>query len=204
MAVRQSDPMAIDVSTQERIVLSGKTYEDYLAADEQYPHLRIEYIEGTIVMSPSPVPNHQRVLRNLFQFLDRFVSTRRLGEILWAPLDVELSPKSRIVEPDLIFIVQERIAELVGEKQITGAPDLVVEILSPRTARMDRKIKLPLYARSGVPEYWIVDLDDRAVEIYLLAGETYRVAGIFLADETITAGRFAEAQIVVEQLFEFA
>jgi Uma2 family endonuclease len=155
-------------------------------------------------MSPSPVPNHQRVLRNLFLLLDGFVSARQLGEILWAPLDVELAPQTRIVEPDLIFIAQERIGELVGEKQITGAPDLVVEILSPRTARTDRKVKLPLYARSGVSEYWIVDLDDRAVEIYLLDGETYRVGGIFFADDTITAGRFTEAQIVVDQLFEFA
>lgn len=208
MAIRRPAILATEPSTEEQIVLPGMTYQpgttyqQYLDAVEQYPNLRIEYLEGTLVMSPSPVPNHQRVLRELFKALNHFVSAHQLGELLWAPLDVELAPQSRIVEPDLIFIAQDRVAELVGAKQVTGAPDLIVEILSLATARIDRIVKLPLYARSGVAEYWIVDLEEQAVEVYLLDRETYRVAGIFLSGDTITVGCFANARIAVDQIFE--
>jgi Uma2 family endonuclease len=201
MAVRQPE-VSVNVQVSEQILLPGKTYEEYLVAVEHYSNLRVEYLGGAIIMSPSPVPLHQRISGNLFMLLNSYVKTRRLGEIFYAPLDVELSPEAHIAQPDLIFVAQDRVAELVGEKRILGAPDLLIEILSPSSARTDRMVKLPIYANFGVAEYWIVNQQEPAIEVYILDGETYRVAGLFQSGDTITAGRFAEAQIVVDQIFE--
>ncbi|NJN83207.1 MAG: Uma2 family endonuclease [Caldilineaceae bacterium] len=182
-------------------VLAGSV-ADYLQAVQDQPLARVEYMEGTIFMTPAPVPRHQLVERDLFWLLDRFVREQDLGVVLSAPLDVALEPESNIVQPDLIFIARARIIDLVGERRIEGAPDFIAEILSPSTSRIDRQIKLPLYARMGVAEYWIVDADERTLEVYLLDGESYRVAGVYLDEEIVDIGRFAEAAIAVDQIFD--
>lgn len=192
----------IDAGTTEHLLIrKGQSYRDFLLAVEEYPHFRVEFIDGEIAMAPAPVPYHQSISGNLYRLLDRYVYAQRLGRLLYAPIDVELKREVRIVEPDLLFIAQERVAELVGEKRITGAPDLIVEILSPATAHRDRHVKLPLYATSGVAEYWIVDPDSKAVEVYILDGDTYRVAGIFVENGQIDVGRFAPAAITVDAIF---
>ncbi|MEI2420491.1 Uma2 family endonuclease, partial [Arthrospira platensis SPKY2] len=86
-------------------------------------------------------------------------------------MDVALLPEARMVQPDLIFIAAERAADLIGQERIHGAPDLVVEILSPSTAHTDRHRKLPRYAEAGVPELWLMDPDHQALELYLLSEE---------------------------------
>lgn len=198
----------MDVSTVEMTTIEkqwvrkGQSYRDFLLAVEEFPQFRVEFIQGEIVMTPAPAPYHQSIAGSLYRALDRYVYARKLGRLFFAPLDVELMPQTRIVEPDILFITQERVPALVGERRITGAPDLVVEILSPATARTDRHVKLPLYAQSGVAEYWIVDPDGKAVEVYTLDGDSYRVAGIFVEGQAISAGRFAEAAIPIDEIFE--
>lgn len=193
----------IDAGTTEHLLIrTGQSYRDFLLAVEEYPQLRVEFIDGEIAMAPAPVPYHQSISGNLYRLLDRYIYAQRLGRLLYAAVDVELEPESRIVEPDLLFIAQERVTDLVGEKRITGAPDLIVEILSSATAHRDRHVKLPLYAASGVAEYWIVDPDSKAVEVYILDGDTYRVAGIFVENEQISIGRFAPAAIPINDIFE--
>lgn len=187
------------------------TYAQFEAAVEANPTLRVEFMEGEIYMTPAPVPVHQFALRNLNRILDDYVSSQQIGEILFAPLDIELDPDAQIVQPDLIFIRKERLADLVGAKRITGAPDLAVEITSPSTARTDRFVKLMLYARYGVAEYWIVDVDEHAVTVHILEGDRYRVGGVFLAEDrdgagtgdgtVINVGQFGEAEIGVERIF---
>ncbi|MBX3002273.1 MAG: Uma2 family endonuclease [Caldilineaceae bacterium] len=186
---------------EKQQVLRGKSYREFLLAVEEFPALRVEFMDGEIVMTPAPVPAHQLISGSLYRLLDRYASAQGLGRVLYAPLDVELAPRTRIVQPDLVFIPQERLADLLGEKRITGAPDLVVEILLPATMHADRHVKLPLYAGSGVAEYWIIDPDHHAVEIYILDGESYRVAGIFIAGDRISVGRFADAGMGIDAIF---
>jgi Uma2 family endonuclease len=196
-----NQPPKSATAPDRQLMLPGKGHQDYLAAVEDHASLRVEYLNGDIVMTPARSPHHQIVSTNLLLLLGHFAMQKGLGLVLPAPLDVVLSREAQIAQPDLVFISKERAPKLVTRAAISGAPDLVVEIISPSTARADRKIKLPLYARYGVAEFWLVDPEDRSVEVFTLDGETYRIAGIYLAGDTVTAGRFAEAQVAVDAIF---
>ena len=186
----------------EEVAESGTTYKDYLAAVEKYDTLRVELIDGEIYMTPAPVPFHQ-LFRPIFLVARQICAhtrSRRSDSDIAFGCGVA-NAEAEIVQPDLVFIRRERTTALIGDKRITGAPDLVVEVLSPSTAHVDRRTKLPIYARYGVTEYWIADPDDRAIEVYILDGPSYRVAGIFVADETVNVGQFAEAGIALSAVF---
>lgn len=124
---------------------------------------RHELIDGEEFMTPAPRPNHQGVVGNLFAVLKLHAKKQKLGRVFVAPTDVVLSDHD-VVEPDVLFVSSAR-ARIIGEKNIRGAPELVIEVLSPSTASWDRGAKLALYARSGVREYWLVDPAERTVEI---------------------------------------
>ena len=142
------------------------TYRDYLLLPEGD---RRELIEGDFHVVPAPSIRHQTVAANLGTLLRELVRRNRLGIILWAPTDVVLSPET-VVQPDILFVSNERRG-IITEPNVSGAPDLVVEILSPGTAERDRELKLNLYARYGVREYWIVDPEDETVEVMELGPE---------------------------------
>jgi Uma2 family endonuclease len=144
------------------------TVRDYMHLPES-EEKRYELIEGDLYMVPSPTTGHQRTAGTLFMALNGFVRSRRLGEVLAAPLDVVLSEHD-VLQPDLIFISSAR-SGIATDANIQGAPDLVVEILSPSTAGRDRTVKRARYARYGVREYWIVDPESRSIEV-LRAGES--------------------------------
>lgn len=184
-----------------QLVLNAKSHQEYVAAVEEYPALRVEYLNGDIIMTPARSPHHQIISGNLSILLGHFAKEKSLGVVLAAPLDVVLAREAQIIQPDLIFVAKARAAKLLGKAAVNGAPDLAVEILSSSTVRTDRKIKLPLYARHQVPEYWIVDPEDQSVEIYLLEGESYRVGGIFMSGDAITIGAFADARMIVDSIF---
>lgn len=137
------------------------TYADYAQLPEGAPY---QLIDGKLVMSPSPTALHQRLLRRLFRRLDHFVAQEGLGEVLFAPMDVYLSEENT-VQPDLLFIAQDR-RNIIGEQKIEGAPDLIMEILSPATAHLDLTTKKRLYEVHGVKEYWVVDPDQHTVEVF--------------------------------------
>ena len=129
---------------------------------------RYQLLEGEMILAPSPTTTHQRILGNLFRLLDAaFVATSR-GRVGLFPWDVVLSDYD-VVQPDILFISNER-ADITTEANIQGAPDLVVEILSPSTGAYDRGYKQVLYGRHGVREYWIVDPDAETVDV-LVEGE---------------------------------
>ena len=115
-------------------------------------------------MSPSPRTIHQLVSVRLSSRLHVHVETHNLGLVLEAPMDVVFS-RINVVQPDIIFIAKARL-HIVTPENIRGAPDLLVEILSPTTADIDRDIKRKLYARFGVKEYWLVNTDKQRVEVY--------------------------------------
>ena len=144
------------------------TWEDVLRMPDDGN--RYEFIGGRLYMTPAPVTRHQRVLARLWPALFRILVDSGRGEVLSAPLLVQFPGTDDRVQPDLLFISNERRA-IVGERQVTGAPDLVVEILSPSTAHRDRGIKLDLYARSGVRQYWIADPVDDVVDVWRFADE---------------------------------
>ena len=132
---------------------------------------RYEIIDGELLVTPAPIPRHQRVSRNLQTILILALQKTGQGEVFDAPIDVVLDDHT-VVEPDLLFIRTERL-HIIGEKNIQGAPDLVVEILSPSTRRTDVLIKSATYAKFGVPSYWIADPDLDRLELYRLQGPAY-------------------------------
>lgn len=141
------------------------TYHDYREIPEGPPYCQL--IEGELQMSPSPNRAHQAILRNLTFALLQHLAKNPVGEILFAPFDVYLTDLN-VYQPDLIFVSKDR-KKILTQQGAEGAPDLVVEILSPRTAHLDRVVKRDIYARTGVEELWIVDPDLKQVQVFDLA-----------------------------------
>lgn len=137
------------------------TYEDYEKLPEGAPY---QLIGGELIMTLSPVPYHQIISRRIEFELLKFVEDRKLGEVIDAPMDVYLS-ETETYQPDIIFISNERM-NIIGEKKIEAAPDLVIEILSESTAYYDLRHKKRIYESSGVKEYWIADPMEKSIEVY--------------------------------------
>src|SRR5262249_31694271 len=156
-------------------------------------------IDGELVATPAPGWQHQRALRELVLLLGSHVRDHRLGEIVFAPFGVILDQFSG-VEPDLVFIARDRSA-LISERGIEGAPDLVVEVLSPSTAARDRTVKMRRYARAGIPRYWIVDPRTRSLEAYRLGAEGYEPAGTFGPGATFEPELFPGLAIPIDLLW---
>jgi Uma2 family endonuclease len=148
------------------------TYDDLRAMPDDGK--RYELIDGVLVVTPAPSYEHQEVSGNVFAPLRNFVRTNRLGKVYDAPADIRFS-EGAIVQPDVFFVSNARRHLLRGGQTLEGAPDLIVEVLSPSTRDVDLGRKLALYAASGVPEYWTVDLVMRAVTVYALVNGRYEV-----------------------------
>ena len=163
---RASDDPARDPGTK-------LTYEDYVHFPDD--GLRHEIIDGDHYVSPAPVPRHQRVVLRIAAQLLAQVEDAGRGDVLIGPTDLLLSTTD-IVQPD-VLVVLPGAAGSVGEKNVQGAPTLVVEVLSPSTGGRDRRLKRRLYERSGVQEYWIVDPDSLRIEQRVLHEGRFRLAG---------------------------
>ena len=174
------------------------TYEDYLylpADGWQY-----EIIQGRLVMVPAPRPSHQQIVIRLGAALFDFLHRYPLGEVFPAPTDVLVPGKAEPVQPDLAFVSAERLG-LVTQRAIEGAPDLVVEILSPSTWLDDRRTKFALYAEMGVREYWIVDPDEQTVEVFSLQEGRYALVNRFGPDATLRSDLLPAFEIAVADVF---
>lgn len=125
---------------------------------------RYETIAGELFVTPAPTVRHQVVLARLYLVLGNYVERYKLGWLLFARTDVVFDPLT-LVEPDLLFVARTR-RDVLAEHEITGAPDLVIEALSPTTAKTDRGRKRALYQEHRVREYWIVDAQENRVEIW--------------------------------------
>jgi Uma2 family endonuclease len=122
-----------------------------------------------------------------------------LGEVLEAPCDVVLS-ETDVVQPDILFIRKDRLG-VIGEKFVSAAPDLLVEILSPGTKTRDRKLKFRLYARFGVREFWIVDAPERSVEVYQNVGGRFRLGERYFFRETLHSKILPKLRIPLASIF---
>ncbi|HEY3132123.1 MAG TPA: Uma2 family endonuclease [Acidobacteriota bacterium] len=172
------------------------TYDDYASLpQDRFIH---QIIDGEHFMNPSPIPYHQDISRNLQRILVEFVERNDLGKIYDAPIDVVLSD-TNVVVPDLIFISRARTS-IILEKYIAGPPDLVVEILSPGTRKLDLDLKLKLYARFRVPEYWIIDPKQKTVRLYRL-GKAAQEEKLFHEDEVLTSPSLPGLRIPLAEVF---
>jgi Uma2 family endonuclease len=170
------------------------TYADLATFPDD--HLRREIIDGDLIVTPSPVIRHQMASANLHHRLMTHAEQAG-GLALAAPMDVFLSPDN-VVEPDLLFIRPDRL-EGIGEKYVQVVPDLVVEISSPSTRRLELVGKRELYERFQVPEYWYVDLDAERVEIYVLAEGAYPPPSIKYPGEELTSGHLPGFAMPVDE-----
>ena len=157
------------------------TYEDYRTAP---PDKRYELLDGDLVMVPAPNLRQQDVQSRLGRRLARFIEEQALGKFFFAPCDVVLSDTD-VVQPDLLFVSREREHLLSGGENVRGAPDLVVEILSPATADRDRGYKRALYGRHGVEEYWLVDPAAETVWIHRHRAGVLAVTHTFGREQTL-------------------
>ena len=172
------------------------TYNDYAKLpDEQ----RYELIDGELLITLSATTPHQRASRNLYDRLSDYINKNDLGEIFFAPLDVLLSDHD-VVQPDLLFVSKSR-KSIIHEKNIQGPPDLVVEIVSPTHRERDHFVKKDLYARYGVQEYWLVDLQKKWIEVLKLAENKYELVGIFSGLDTLSTPLLSELNLEVSGVF---
>jgi Uma2 family endonuclease len=144
---------------------------------------RYEIIGGQLVVSPSPSMRHQKISFELAGALYAHLKQSGLGHGFSAPADVHLSP-SDVVQPDLLVVLDDR-ADIIQERGIMGAPDLVIEILSPSSVATDFLRKSRLYERCGVPEYWIVDPVAESIVIQTLEDGRYVAGQEFGRDDTL-------------------
>lgn len=170
--------MTADPTTQRRW-----TVADYMAMDDDD---RYEVLRGELRMVPAPTGAHQRVITVLGAHLLVFVEEHDLGYCFDAPFDIVLADDT-VVQPDFTFVRKERFNELYDGHGLTGAPDLIVEVLSPSTARLDRTTRRDLFAETGVAWLVFVDPVEQTAEVFRLNDEhEYVVDATFGGDETLT------------------
>ena len=146
------------------------TYDDFvLFPDDGKRH---EIIDGEHYVTPSPNTKHQRISMNLILVIGGWLEAHPIGRLFHAPYDVVLSLFD-VVEPDLLYLSNERAAGIVTAKNLQGAPELVVEIGSTGTRARDETIKRRLYERAGVSEYWCVDPELDVVRVYRRDGDRF-------------------------------
>ncbi len=176
-----------DLKTLDTVPDTGKILftRDAIETFPEWPEgPLVELINGGLYMVPSPTPLHQRISSNINSLMKTFVEERDLGIVLYAPVDVVFSEKDTTI-PDLLFIKKSR-RTIIGEKNIDGVPDILVEILSINRNR-DLKKKKDLYEHFGVPEYWVIDPDDQLLMIHLYDSKTqkYRPPVTYSVDDSI-------------------
>ncbi len=174
------------------------TYEDYLTFPDN-DGIRKEIIEGELYMTPAPSTTHQLILKRIFRILDDYVLQNGLGEVLFAPCDVIFS-SINVMQPDILFVSNENL-KILTEKNIQGAPDLLIEILSPNTTDNDRIFKKMVYEKFGVKEYWIVSPDEQAIEIWVLKDKNFRLGSKQKMDQAIKSQILEGFEIILSLIF---
>ena len=178
------------------VIATRLTYQDYLntPGDERY-----ELLDGELILVASPNEDHQTANIALSARMYSFVNENDLGRVFHAPYDVLFSD-SDVVQPDLLFISKER-DHIRTPANIKGAPDLIVEILSPSSARRDWGYKRDLYARHEVKEYWIIDPTNRLVHVMLLKDGILRLTTTYGQGDTMASPTLEGFSVDVNDLF---
>jgi Uma2 family endonuclease len=178
------------------------TTQEKLTAAEFYAQFAesnqiIELIHGEVIMPPAPAPLHQQIVGMLHWHL---MAAKPSGTIILAPCDVHLDNEN-VVQPDIFFIAANNEQCTIGEKFVSGAPDLCIEVLSPATAKQDKTIKHALYALHGVREYWIVEATNHYIEVHVLAGDTFELRQTCFQGDSLTSTVLPGLQIEMNAIF---
>jgi Uma2 family endonuclease len=180
------------------IDLKHLTYDAYLAMPEMKQ--RYSIIDGELVMAASPNPPHQTIVQELLLKLDPFVRERQLGRVFVAPLDVVIRREPlRTRQPDVMFIGRER-RFIVGPQVIEGAPDLVIEVLSPTNTRQELQGKLDDYRTIGVREAWVVSPEARTVEVLQFTPAIERL-GLYGLGDLLASQVLPDLRLTVDDIF---
>lgn len=175
------------------------TYEMYAALPED-GH-RYEIIQGMLMMSPAPEMAHQGVVSLIHNYLFNQIFSTNRGLVFTGPVDVVLSPQ-KVVQPDVLVLLADHLDQM-QEKCIRGAPDLVVEVISPGSFTYDRMVKHDLYEQAGVSEYWLVNVREECMEVFVLEMGRYRSLGIFREEQVLQSRLVPQASVSVAQLFNW-
>lgn len=174
------------------------TYADYRHLPDD--GLRYEVLDGELVVSPSPSRRHQQLSKRLqFELYKHVEVDHQLGEVYDAPFDVILADDNVLV-PDLIYVARERQA-LFSQRGLDGAPDLVVEILSPSTRSRDLGVKRRIYARFGVRELWLVDPERDMVDVHRLVDGELELAGTYGPGDDLVCHVLPELRLDLRAVF---
>lgn len=171
------------------------TYADLAALPED--NVRREILDGELIVSPSPGRRHQQVLGRLHLLFGNHVAAHGGGEVFFWPFDIVFEDRN-VLEPDLLFVAGDQM-DILTDKNVRGVPALVVEVVSK--SRMDRVRKRDLYARFGVPEYWVVDPESDRVEVHRLLEGAYGKPDIFEPGETLSYDRLPGLGVDLSALF---
>lgn len=171
-----------------------KTAEDYLALPDG---VQVELIHGELYATPLHSAMHQRVTGRLHRYIDEHAVAGGLGKA-FIPLDVRLG-SGDIVRPDVLFVGSASMD--VDGDWVQGAPDIVVEVVSPPHAERDRLVKRDLYARNRIPTYWIVDPEDESVELLKLGARAYKPEAYFQGEAVLTTALLPGLQIPLQAVF---
>jgi len=178
-------------------VKEKRTVTDYKLLPEGAPY---QLIEGELVMTPSPTTFHQIISGNIFVKMKDVVKEKNSGAVLYSPIDIYLDDEN-VFQPDIVFIAKQS-RDLIKDDGIHGAPDLVIEILSPSTAYYDLKKKFKIYEKFGVKEYWIVDPEMKSVELFSLTEQGKFLLNISLSEQgTVKSGILNGFEITLEEIF---
>jgi len=179
------------------------TYKDYLTWPKTQPG---EILKGVAyARSPAPSVQYLEVLGNLYLAFGNY-SRNKQGRVFPFPFEVRLpeNPEQKdediqtVVQPDLTVVCNE---ERLDEKGCKGAPDLIIEVLAENTLHRDLYIKLRLYEKAGVPEYWVVHPKDKTALVFILEGDTYNAPSLYRAEDEITVGVFPDLKISLKEIF---
>ncbi len=175
------------------------TYQDYIHFPDDK---RWEIVNGEAYMVPAPYTKHQDVSRNIEIILANYIIKEKLGKIYDAPIDVVLNEYT-VVQPDVLFIAKERM-DIVTEKNIQGAPDLVIEILSrdPKGTLRDKREKKKAYEDAGVKEYIIVDSIANYAEHFYLINDKFQEIGVYGEDDKFELKTINGLIIELKNVFE--
>ena len=172
------------------------TYADYLLTPDD---VRYELIDGELMAAPTPIPLHQRISMNFSNLLGPFIKANGLGQLFAAPLDVILS-NTNVLQPDLLFVSAAR-SHIIGDTNIRGAPDWVIEIASPSTEERDRGVKQELYALFGALEYWRAYPLTQTVEALRLENGRLVSVGVFEPGATLSTPLLPGLNLDLDEIF---
>jgi Uma2 family endonuclease len=146
------------------------TYDDFVSFPDD--GMRHELIDGEHYVTPSPNRRHQEIVGQLHLSIGSWLRRHPIGRVYLAPFDVVIS-QTDVVEPDLLYMSNDRAARVLTDANVQGVPELVIEVGSPSTRKRDETIKRRLYERSGVTEYWVVDAELDVVRVYRVSGNGF-------------------------------